>query len=65
MKTLKRLIVSVTFGAMLATMLLATGAAAYAKTGTTGGTTVANGSGSTTTTPTTGGLFEALGVTWE
>lgn len=64
MKTLKRLIVSVTFGTMLAAMLLTTGGDAYAKTGSAGGTTVANGSGSTTT-PTSGGLFEALGVTWE
>ena len=65
MQRLKRLTLSITFGAMLATMLLATGGDAYAKTLSSGSTTVTNGSGSTSAPRTGGGLFEALGVTWE
>ena len=65
MRTLKRLVVGITFGAMLATMLLATGGDAYAKSRSGGSTTVTNGTGPVSTPPANDGLFEALGVTWE
>ena len=64
MKTLKRLIIGITFGAMLATTLLGTGSDAYAKTRTPGGSTQTNDAGPTSV-PSTGGLFQALGATWE
>ena len=64
MKNLKRLVAGIAFSAMLATMLLASGGDAYAKTRSGGGTAPTNGSGPVAPTA-PGGAFQALGITWE
>lgn len=64
MKTLKRLIIGITFSAMLATTLIGTGSDAYAKARTSGGSIQTNGTGAPAV-PSTGGTFQALGITWE
>jgi len=59
MKSMKRTVIGIAFGAMLALTLVTSGTNAYAGSG--------KGQGPTTVTPAqkTGGLFESLGITWE
>ena len=64
MKTLKKLVIGITFSAVLAATLLGTGSDAYAKTRAPGAPGQANGSGPTTA-PATGGTFIAFGISWE
>ena len=64
MNTLKRLIVGITFSAMLAAALIGTGSDADAATRASGGSTHTNGTGPTIV-PAIGGDLQALGITWE
>ena len=64
MNTLKRLVIGITFSAMLATLLIGTGTDAYAKVRGAGGATQTNGAGPTTV-PFTGDVFGTLGISWE
>ena len=63
MRTVKRLVIGITFSAMLAATLVGTGSDAYAKTKP-GGVAQPNGSGPTTM-PSNPGTFQAFGVSWE
>ena len=61
MKSMKRTVIGIAFAAMLALTFVASGTNAYASPG------KGQGQGPTNTTPAqqTGGLFQALGITWE
>ena len=60
MKTLKRLIIGITFSAVLAFSFMTNTTTAYAG----GGNSQSQNTGQSSS-PKTGGTFQALGITWE